>query len=81
MKKFEIGNIDSYFSETIIRRGYDYYRSGRIVGCGYFDDNCVQLEVRGRNYYYCTIKIIDKDTFEMECNCPVANIWLLHYFI
>lgn len=70
----EVKDIDKYFSYDILRRGYDYYKKGRVKKIIKLKDGFI-AKVNGSEEY--TVKIlIDKSKKEiksLECNCPYAE--------
>lgn len=69
----EVKDIDKYFSYDILRRGYDYYKKGRVKKIIKLKDGFI-AKVNGSEEYTVTI-LIDKSKKEiksLECNCPYA---------
>lgn len=70
----KIKNIDKYFSYDILRRGYDYYKKGRVKNIVKLKDSFI-ARVNGTEEYKVTI-VTDKSKKEirnLECTCPYAE--------
>ena len=70
----EVKNIDKYFSYDILRRGYDYYKKGKVKSIIKLKDGFI-ANVNGSEEYKVTI-LIDKSKKEiksLECTCPYAE--------
>lgn len=70
----EVKDIDKYFSYDILRRGYDYYKKGRVKNIIKLKDGFI-AKVNGSEEYTITI-LVDKSKKEiksLECNCPYAK--------
>lgn len=70
----EIKDIDRYFSYNILRRGYDYYKNGRVKNIIKLKDGFI-AKVNGGDEYTVTI-LIDKSKKEiknLKCSCPYAE--------
>ena len=66
--------MDQYFSYNILRRGYDYYKKGKVKNIVKTKDGVIAT-VRGTEEYRVTISF-DKKTKEigtMERTCPYAE--------
>lgn len=70
----EVKNIDKYFSYDILRRGYDYYKKGRVKEIIKLKDGYI-AKVKGSEEYTVTILIdkLKKEIESLECNCPYAE--------
>ena len=73
MKKAEWKN---YFAPQILKRGYDYYRSGYVMSV--FDndaESCIEAEVSGTENYSVNIyfDVSQKNIVDMYCDCPYAE--------
>jgi len=70
----EVKDIDKHFSYDILRRGYDYYKKGRVKNVIKLKDGFI-AKVNGSEEYKVTI-IIDKSQKgikELQCTCPYAE--------
>ena len=70
----EVKNIDKYFSYDILRRGYDYYKKGKVKNIIKLKDGFI-ANVNGSEEYRVTI-LIDKSAKEitdLKCTCPYAE--------
>lgn len=67
----KIENIDKYFSQEILRRGYSYYKNGKVKEIIKNNNNYVAT-VKGTEDYQVKITIKDKE-YDMECTCPYAE--------
>lgn len=70
----EVKNIDKYFSYDILRRGYDYYKKGKVKNIIKLKDGFI-ANVNGSEEYRVTI-LVDKSTKEitdLKCTCPYAE--------
>ena len=70
----EVKEIDKYFSYDILRRGYDYYKKGKVKNIVKLKDGFI-ARVNGTEEYKVTI-LTDKSKKEiknLECTCPYAE--------
>lgn len=67
----EVNNIDKYFSFDILRRGYDYYKKGKVKEIAKYD-NKFSAVVNGTDKYKVDITL-NKDKYDMKCTCPYAE--------
>lgn len=67
----EIKNIDKYFAFEILRRGYDYYKKGRVKNITKVNNEYI-ASVSGSETYQVTIDI-KSDHYDMQCTCPYAE--------
>ena len=67
----EIKKIDRYFSFEILRRGYDYYKKGRVKNITKVNNEYI-ASVSGSETYKVTIDI-KSDHYDMQCTCPYAE--------
>lgn len=67
----KIKDIDQYFSFEILRRGYDYYKKGKVKEIVKLKDGVI-AKVSGSEQYEVTI-ILNKNKYDMECTCPYAE--------
>ena len=67
----EVKDIDKYFSFDVLRRGYDYYKNGKVKNIIKLKDGFI-AKVNGSEEYKVTI-VINKDNYKMECTCPYAE--------
>ena len=67
----EVKDIDKYFSFEILRRGYNYYKKGKVKEIIKLKDGFLG-KVKGTDEYQVLIKIND-DNYEMNCTCPYAK--------
>ena len=65
-------NWGRLFYSHILQRGKEYYKSGKVKGFIQKKDSCM-ARVLGTHIYNVTIKGIDKDYPEMQCNCAYAK--------
>ncbi len=63
--------MDKYFSLEILRRGYDYYKKGKVKEIVKVNDRFI-AKVSGSEEYKVTV-LLNKDNYEMECTCPYAE--------
>ena len=73
MKKAEWEN---YFAPQILKRGFDYYRSGCVLSLDEDDtENCIEAVVSGTEDYFVNIYLdkSHKNIVEMYCDCPYAE--------
>ena len=73
MKKAEWEN---YFAPQILKRGFDYYRSGCVLSLDEDDtENCIEAVVSGTEDYFVNIYLdkSQKNIVEMDCDCPYAE--------
>lgn len=73
MKKTEWEN---YFAPKILKRGFDYYRSGCVLSLDEDDtENCIEAVVSGTEDYFVNIYLdkSQKNIVEMDCDCPYAE--------
>ena len=68
----EIKDINKYFSLEILRRGYDYYKKGKVKQIIKLKDGYI-ARVNGTEEYKVTIVLNKKDICNMECTCPYAE--------
>lgn len=66
-----VKDIDKYFSFEILRRGYDYYKKGKVRRITKLTDGFV-AEVNGSEEYEVQI-IFSKNKYDMQCTCPYAE--------
>lgn len=67
----EIKDIDKYFSFEILRRGYDYYKKGKVKEIKKANNSFI-ANVSGSEPYLVTISL-SKNSYNMECTCPYAE--------
>ena len=67
----EIKNMNQYFTFEILRRGYDYYKKGKVKEILKLKDG-VLAQVSGSESYSVTIAF-HNDKYEMKCNCLYAE--------
>ncbi len=67
----KVEKMDQYFSFEILRRGYDYYKKGKVKEIVKRKDSFVAT-VSGSEPYQVTI-IFNKNKYEMNCTCPYAE--------
>lgn len=67
----KVKEIDKYFSFEILRRGYDYYKKGKVKQIIKLKDGFI-AKVNGSEEYKVTI-VIKNDSYNMECTCPYAE--------
>lgn len=70
----EVKEIDKYFSYDILRRGYDYYKKGKVKSIIKLKDGFI-ANVNGTKEYKVTIVLDEskKEIKEMNCTCPYAE--------
>lgn len=68
----EVKDIDKYFPLEILRRGYDYYKKGKVKQIIKLKDGFI-AKVNGSEEYKVTIVLNKKDICNMECTCPYAE--------
>ena len=70
----EVKNINKYFSYDILRRGYDYYKKGKVKSIIKLKDGYI-ARVNGTKEYNVTILIdkTKKNIINLECTCPYAE--------
>jgi len=66
----EVKNLDSYFDQTILRRGYDYYKKGNVLGISKLE-NIYSAKIKGTENYEVLINL-DINPYQMNCSCPYA---------
>ncbi|MCL2426718.1 MAG: SWIM zinc finger family protein [Oscillospiraceae bacterium] len=63
-------NFENQINDTILMRGFDYYKSGNIISLEYENHEWV-AEVEGSYDYTVTVKLTDSDDITNTCcNCP-----------
>lgn len=67
----EVKNIEKYFSFEILRRGYDYYKNGKVKEINITEDGFDAI-VSGSEQYTVNININPND-YEMDCTCPYSE--------
>ena len=65
----KINNISRYFEERILKRGYKYYKEGKVISINKIKKDII-ANVQGSNTYKVKISLEDKDYIQMKCNCP-----------
>ena len=68
----EVKDIDKYFPLEILRRGYDYYKKGKVKQIIKLRDGYIG-SVNGSEEYKVTIALNKRDICNMECTCPYAE--------
>lgn len=68
----KVKDINKYFSLEILRRGYDYYKKGKVKQIIKLKDGYI-ARVNGTEEYKVTIVLNKKDICNMECTCPYAE--------
>lgn len=68
----EVKDINKYFSLEILRRGYDYYKKGKVKQIIKLKDGYI-ARVNGTEEYKVTIVLNKKSICNMECTCPYAE--------
>ena len=66
----EVKDIDKYFPLEILRRGYDYYKRGKVKEIIKINNGFV-ANVSGSDIYKVTIDV-SKKHYDMKCTCPYA---------
>lgn len=64
----KIENIDKYFDNVILRRGYDYYKNGCVKSVKELDG--IYRAVVDGTYKYHIVIDTNKERFDMSCSCP-----------
>ena len=67
----EVKDIDKYFPLEILRRGYDYYKRGKVKEIIKINNGFV-ANVSGSDIYKVTIDV-SKKHYDMKCTCPYAE--------
>jgi len=62
--------FEAFFDDTILKRGFDYYKSGQVESLE-LDENTWIAEVSGSDDYEVTVTLLDDgEIIETTCNCP-----------
>ena len=67
----KVKDIDKYFPLEILRRGYDYYKRGKVKEIIKINNGFV-ANVSGSDIYKVTIDV-SKKHYDMKCTCPYAE--------
>ncbi len=67
----EVKNIEKYFSFEILRRGYDYYKNGKVKEINKTGEGLNAI-VSGSEQYRVNINI-NSNHYEMKCTCPYSE--------
>lgn len=65
-----LDHFEQYIDETILKRGLDYFRSGRVRKFEMFGHGMWEAKVVGRENYKVVFLIEDDVVTEYGCNCP-----------
>ena len=68
----EVKDIDKHFPLEILRRGYDYYKKGKVKQIIKLKDGFI-AKVNGSEEYKVTIVLNKNNICNMECSCPYAE--------
>lgn len=65
----KIYNMNDYFSETILQRGFNYYKRGKVISANKINNNTFIFDVAGSINYLVKINVHNNE-YDMSCNCP-----------
>lgn len=65
----KINDISEYFEDKILKRGYNYYKEGKVISINKLKKDII-ANVEGTNTYKVKISMEDKECIKMKCNCP-----------
>ena len=68
----EVKDIDKHFPLEILRRGYDYYKKGKVKQIIKLKDGFI-AKVNGSEEYKVKIVLNKNNICNMECSCPYAE--------
>ncbi len=71
MLDYEIKDFDKYFRFEILRRGFDYYKNGKVLEIT-LENNTFYALVSGTEIYKVEV-ILDNNGYKLDCNCPYAE--------
>ena len=67
----DLHNFESYIDETILMRGYDYYRQGHVICIRENEEHVFMAEVEGTETYHVAVELDeDMSIVDTRCNCP-----------
>ena len=67
----EVKNLNKYFSEIILRRGYDYFKNNKVQEI-HKSGNIYEALVKGSLEYKVTIDMTNDD-YNLSCTCPYGD--------
>lgn len=67
----EVKNLNKYFSDKILRRGFDYFKANKVKAI-YKSGSIYEALVKGTHEYKVTIDITDDD-YKLSCTCPYES--------
>ena len=67
----EVKNLNKYFEEKILRRGFDYYKAKKVKEV-YRSGKIYKAIVQGSREYQVTINMTNKD-YKLSCTCPYED--------
>ncbi|GGM35259.1 helicase SNF [Paraliobacillus quinghaiensis] len=73
MRTFFLEKLDivKITGQRFYKRGYDYFKKGRVIGLSYNPTiNTWSAQVRGASNYHVRIFFFDDDELEGKCDCP-----------
>lgn len=67
----EVKNLDKYFSDRILRRGFDYFKANKVKVI-YKSGSIYEALVKGTNEYKVTVDMTG-DEYRLSCTCPYES--------
>lgn len=63
-------NFEEQISETILGRGLNYFKKGRVRELEETDEGIWTAEVDGTETYFVTVELHNEEILELDCDCP-----------
>jgi uncharacterized Zn finger protein len=65
-----LSNIEKYIDHTILKRGFQYYESGRVEDLDEIVPGQYEATVSGTEEYFVEVRIEENKIVDSYCNCP-----------